>query len=158
LIKCFTSGAIVCAAAISADMNKNTAALFCQKLEQIITSHLKAEASELLNNKKLRQMSLALARFGKTRKTLVFSLLKKNGKLCLIPLLDSQTETLPPIILKKVKSVSIIYPNRLYSCAILAVTEFKHKRVKHPKLFAYSENHINGLKKARALAALRHLR
>ena len=49
------------------------------------------------------------------------------------------------IIRQKVKPDSIVYTDTFRSCNALDVSEFKHYRINHSKLFAKKYNHINGI-------------
>lgn len=50
-----------------------------------------------------------------------------------------------PIIKEKVRPDSIVYTDSLPSYNALDVSEFKHLRINHSKLFAENRNHINGI-------------
>jgi transposase len=71
--------------------------------------------------------------------------LKRNGKVYTVVIADAKTETLIPIIREKVKPDSIVYTDTWRSYNALDVSEFKHYRINHSKLFANKTNHINGI-------------
>jgi transposase len=50
-----------------------------------------------------------------------------------------------PIIIDKIKPDSIVYTDCYRSYNVLDVSEFKHYRINHSKLFANQHNHINGI-------------
>ncbi len=50
-----------------------------------------------------------------------------------------------PIIQKKVKPDSIVYTDCWRGYNVLDISEFKHYRINHSKLFAHKHNHINGI-------------
>ncbi|MDX8382060.1 MAG: IS1595 family transposase, partial [Ghiorsea sp.] len=60
-------------------------------------------------------------------------------------ILDAKSETLMPIIRCKIKPDSIVYTDCWRSYNALDVSEFKHYRINHSKLFALKHNHINGI-------------
>jgi len=82
---------------------------------------------------------------GSASKAPVFGLLKRNGGVYAAAVPSTRTETLFPIIRTTVKPDSIVYADCLSSYDILDVSEFKHKRINHSKLFADRDNHINGI-------------
>ncbi len=75
----------------------------------------------------------------------VFGLLKRNGQVFTVIIPDAKTDTLMPIIRQKVKPDSIVYTDTLRSYNALDVSEFKHYRINHSKLFTNKHNHINGI-------------
>jgi transposase-like protein len=68
----------------------------------------------------------------------------RQGLLKIIP--DASTSTLIPIIERKVIPDSIVYSDCWRGYNALDVSEFKHFRINHSKLFADKRNHINGIK------------
>ena len=75
----------------------------------------------------------------------VFGLLKRGGQVFTRIISDSKSETLMPIIKQKVIPDSIVYTDTFRSYNVLDVSEFKHFRINHSKLFADQKNHINGI-------------
>ena len=75
----------------------------------------------------------------------MFGLLKRGGKVYTQVILDAKTETLMPIIRQKIKPDSIVYTDYWRAYNALDVSEFKHYRINHSKLFAQKHNHINGI-------------
>jgi len=82
---------------------------------------------------------------GALGKVPVFGLLKRNGKVCTVIIPNAKSDNLLPIIGQKVKSDSIVYTDTFRNYNALDVSEFKHYRIKHSKLFAKKHNHINGI-------------
>ncbi|MBK2350656.1 IS1595 family transposase, partial [Francisella tularensis subsp. novicida] len=70
----------------------------------------------------------------------VFGLLKRNGKVYTVIIPDAKSDTLLPIIIEKVKPDSIVYTDTFRSYNALDVSEFKHYRINHSKLFAKKHN------------------
>ena len=58
---------------------------------------------------------------------------------------DASSATLYPIIERKVVPDSIVYSDSWSGYNVLDVSEFKHYRINHSKLFADKHNHINGI-------------
>ncbi|EOC23705.1 putative transposase [Neisseria meningitidis 2001072] len=58
---------------------------------------------------------------------------------------NAKSETLLPVIKKKIMPDSIVYTNSLSSCDKLDVSGFIHYRINHSKEFADRQNHINGI-------------
>ena len=75
----------------------------------------------------------------------VFGLLKRGGKVFAEIIPDAKASTLMPIIFEKVIPDSIVYTDTFRSYNALDVSEFKHERINHSKLFADKKNHINGI-------------
>lgn len=62
-----------------------------------------------------------------------------------LPINDASSDTLMPIIRKKIKPDSVVYTDAFRSYNVLDVSEFKHYRINHSRLFADKHNHINGI-------------
>ena len=75
----------------------------------------------------------------------VFGLLKRNGRVFTVVIPDAKTDTLMPIIRQKVKPYSIVYSDCWRGYNAHDISEFKHYRINHSKLFANKHNHINGI-------------
>jgi transposase len=149
LIELFVAGSTARTAASLVDVNKSTASYYFQRLRQIIYDH--SEHLELLDG----EVEADESYFGGRRKgkrgrgaggkVPVFGLLKRNGKVFTVIIPDAKTDTLMPIIRQKVKPDSIVYTDTWRSYNALDVSEFKHYRINHSKLFANKHNHINGI-------------
>ena len=58
---------------------------------------------------------------------------------------NTKGATLKAIITNKIQPDSIVYTDSYRSYNVLDVSEFKHFRINHSKLFADKHNHINGI-------------
>jgi transposase len=149
LIVLFVAGSTARTAASLVGVNKTTASFYFQRLRQLIYD--KSEHLEMLEG----EVEADESYFGGTRKgkrgrgaggkTPVFGLLKRDGKVFAVVIPDAKTETLMPIIRQIVKPDSIVYTDYWRSYNALDVSEFKHYRINHSKLFANQHNHINGI-------------
>jgi transposase len=72
-------------------------------------------------------------------------LLKRGGRVYTKIIPDASGSTLIPIIESKVVPDSIVYSDCWKGYNVLDVSEFKHYRINHSKLFADKQNHINGI-------------
>ena len=132
-------------------VNPNSTALFYRKIRQIIAWHLAQEANEILDG----PVELDESYFGgKTKgkrgrgaagKVVVFGILKRRDKVYTLVVENVQTETLLPVIKKKIKPDSVVYTDCLSSYDVLDVSEFRHVRINHSERFAERKNHINGI-------------
>ncbi len=75
----------------------------------------------------------------------VFGILKRGGKVYTNVIEDASSKTLLPIIREKIVPDSIVYSDCWKGYNVLDVSEFKHYRINHSKLFADKKNHINGI-------------
>jgi len=149
LIELFIAGSTARVAASLADVNKNTASYYFQRLRLLIYDHsqhlemfegeVEADESYFGGRRKGKRGR------GAGGKSPVFGLLKRNGQVYTIIIPDSKADTLMPIIRQKVKPDSIVYTDTWRSYNALDVSEFKHYRINHSKLFANKRNHINGI-------------
>ena len=60
-------------------------------------------------------------------------------------MLDTKTNSLMPIIRRKIEPDSIVYTDCWSSYNALDVSGFKHYRMNYSKLFAKKYNYINGI-------------
>ena len=58
---------------------------------------------------------------------------------------NTRTETLMPVIVRKIKPDSWVYTDTYRSYDALDVNKFHHERINHSELFAVKQNHINGI-------------
>ena len=129
----------------------NSAALFYHKLRLIICEVLKKESDNIFSGEiEADESYFGGVRKGKrgrgaSGKVPVFGLLKRGGKVYTQVLSDTKSDTLMPIIVKKIKPDSIVYTDCYRSYNALDVSEFKHYRINHSELFANKHNHINGI-------------
>ena len=75
----------------------------------------------------------------------MFGLLKRGGRVYTKVIPDASSDSLIPIIKQKVVPDSIVYSDCWRAYNVLDVSEFKHYRINHSKLFADKKNHINGI-------------
>lgn len=73
---------------------------------------------------------------GAAGKTAVFGLLKRDGKVYIVVVPNTQSATLLSIIREKVKPDSIVYTDFYRSYDVLDVSEFNHFRINHSTHFA----------------------
>jgi len=149
LLEHFVAGATARTAAEVVGVNKNTAQLFFHRLREIIATQqeeslvfdgeIEADESYFGGKRKGKRGR------GAAGKIPVFGLLKRNGKVFADVISDAKSATLIPLIKEKVKPDSIVYTDSLPSYNALDVSEFKHCRINHSKLFSEKNNHINGI-------------
>lgn len=150
LLDFFISGTTARVASELVGVNRNTATKFYDKIRQIILINLEKESPFLDGEIEVDESYFGGARKGRrgrgaAGKTPVFGLLKRKGKIYTQIILDSKSDTLMPIIRNTVKPDSIIYTDTFRSYNALDVSEFKHYRINHSKIFADKTNHINGI-------------
>ena len=58
---------------------------------------------------------------------------------------NTKTETLMPVIVRKIKPDSWVYTDTYRSYDALDVSKFHHERINHSELSAVKQNHINGI-------------
>jgi len=151
LMEHFVAGTTARCASELIEINRNTAAYYYQRLREIITHHLEQESIEIFDG----EIEVDESYFGGTRKgkrgrgaggkVPVFGLLKRGGRVYTKIIPNASAETLVPIIEQKVIPDSIVYSDCWRGYNALDVSEFKHYRINHSKLFADKHNHINGI-------------
>lgn len=132
-------------------VNIKTACYFYQRLRELIALQTEREANEVFAG----EIEVDESYFGGHRKgnrgrgaagkVPVFGLLKRGGKVYTKIIPDASGTTLIPIIEKKVIPDSIVYSDCWKGYNVLDVSDFKHYRINHSKLFADRQNHINGI-------------
>ena len=132
-------------------VNRRTGILFFHKLREIITFNLYEENEEFFAG----EVEADESYFGGVRKgkrgrgaagkVAVFGILKRGGKVYTKIISDTKTHTLMSILERKILPDSIVYTDCYRSYNALDVSEFKHYRINHSKLFANKHNHINGI-------------
>ena len=151
LLEHFVSGSTARVAACLVDVNKNTASYYFHRLRELIFAYTEKMAGEYFKGEiEVDESYLGGVRKGKrgrgaAGKIPVFGLLKRGGKVFTKVISNSKSETLLPIIREKVVPDSIVYTDRFRSYNVLDVSEFRHYRINHSKLFANQKNHINGI-------------
>lgn len=131
-------------------LQANTVALFYTKLRQLIIENASRDDELLAGEVEVDESYFGGVRKGKrgrgaAGKVPVFGLLKRGGKVFVLPINDASSDTLMPIIRKKIKPDSVVYTDAFRSYNVLDVSEFKHYRINHSRLFADKHNHINGI-------------
>lgn len=149
LIELFIAGTTARTAACLVGVNKTTASYYFHRLRQLIFNC--ADNSGLLAG----EIEVDESYFGGRRKgkrgrgaagkVPVFGLLKRNGKVYAAMIPDAKAKTLMPLIREKVMPDSIVYSDCWRGYNALDISEFKHYRINHSKLFADKQNHINGI-------------
>lgn len=151
LIEYFIAGTTARCASSLVSINHKSAAYYFNRLRQIICYYLELESQQYFTG----EVEVDESYFGGHRKgnrgrgsagkVPVFGLLKRGGKVFTKIIPDTSTDTLVPIIERKVIPDSIVYSDCWRGYNALDTSEFKHYRINHSKLFADKKNHINGI-------------
>ena len=151
LLEHFVAGTTARCAADLVSVNTKTATYYYRRLRQIISDELESKSAQYFTG----EIEVDESYFGGVRKGKrgrgaagkipVFGLLKRGGKVYTVIIPDAKSKTLMPIIRDKVLPDSIVYSDCWRAYNALDVSEFKHYRINHSKLFAQSKNHINGI-------------
>lgn len=149
LIEHFVSGSTARCAADLVGVNFKTAAYYFHRLREIIYQatedetpfhgEIEVDESYFGGHRKGRRGR------GAAGKVPVFGLLKRGGHVYARVIPDTKSKTLMKIIERRVVPDSIVYTDSYRSYNVLDVSEFKHYRINHSKLFADGRNHINGI-------------
>jgi transposase len=149
LIEHFVAGATARTAASLVGVNKNTAAYYFHRLREIIyqatedetpfAGEVEVDESYFGGRRKGRRGR------GAAGKVPVFGLLKRGGKVYAKVIPNAKGRTLKTIMDNKIVPDSIVYSDTFSAYNVLDVSEFKHYRINHSKLFADRTNHINGI-------------
>lgn len=149
LLEHFVAGSTARTAGDVVGVNRRTAISFYHKLREIISWQIEQEWQFF------GEIEVDESYFGGTRKgkrgrgaggkVAVFGILQRGGKVYTKVIDDASTATLLPIIRQRVVPDSIVYTDCWRSYNALDVSEFKHYRINHSKLFAHKHNHINGI-------------
>jgi len=131
------------------DIHPNSAALFYRKLREIIAVKI-VDEQPFYGEIEVDESYFGGHRKGKrgrgaAGKIPVFGLLKRGGKVYAAVVPNTKGATLKAIITNKIQPDSIVYTDSYRSYNVLDVSEFKHFRINHSKLFADKHNHINGI-------------
>ncbi len=147
----FVAGTTARCAASLIDINSKTAIYYFHRLRRLISEQLEQEEGVTFGG----EIEVDESYFGGRRKgkrgrgaagkVPVFGLLKRGGKVYTKIIPDASSATLYPIIERKVIPDSIVYSDCWRGYNVLDVSEFKHFRINHSKLFADKGNHINGI-------------
>ena len=150
LMEFFVAGTTARTAAELAGVHRNSAIRFFHKLREKIALKQQNRIEQFCGKIELDESYFGGVRKGKrgrgsAGKVPVFGLLKRGGKVYTQIIDDAKTSTLMPIIREKVMPDSIVYTDSFRAYNALDVSEFKHYRINHSKLFAHKHNHINGI-------------
>ena len=151
LLEHFVAGTTARCAAELVGVNRKTAAYYFQRLREIIAYQIEQESHEVVGG----EIDVDESYFGGVRKgkrgrgaagkVAVFGLLKHGDRVYTKIIPDASAKTLMPIIERKVIPDSIVYSDCWRGYNALDVSDFKHCRINHSKLFADKHNHINGI-------------
>jgi transposase len=149
LIEHFVAGTTARTAAALVGVNKNTGSYYFHRLRELIYEATE-EGTPFSGEVEVDESYFGGKRKGKRGrgakgKIPVFGLLKRGGKVFTKVIPDAKTATLMPIMREKILPDSIVYTDSWGSYNVLDVSEFKHYRINHSKLFADKGNHMNGI-------------
>jgi len=152
LLQFFAAEVTARTAADLLSINRRTAILFYHKIRQVIAAQLDLQAEEMLGGEiELDESYFGGARKGKrgrgaAGKVIVFGILKREDRVFTKVVSDTRTDTLMPIIIRKIAPDSIVYTDCYRSYNALDVSGFHHHRINHSTHFAEQKhNHINGI-------------
>jgi transposase len=163
LIEHFVAGTTARWAASLVGVNFKTSAYYFHRLREIITYNLEQEAETLFSGEiEVDESYFGGKRKGKrgrgaAEKVPVFGLLKRGGRVYTKIIFDASSAKLFPIIERKVVPDSIVYSDCRRGYNVLDVSDFKHFRINHSKLFADKANYFNGIESFWSQAK-RHMR
>ncbi|QMT39449.1 IS1595 family transposase [Neisseria shayeganii] len=133
------------------DIQPNTAILLYRKICPAFNHHLTLEADQVFEGTiELDESYFVGKRKGKrgrgaTGIVAVFGILKRSSKVYTVVVENSKRESLFIVIKKKIMLGSIVYTDCLAVYDVLDVSGFTHHRINQSRLFADSQNHINGI-------------
>ena len=149
LLEHFVSGSTARCAGELVGVNKTTAAYFFHRLREIIMMATENEmplAGEIeVDESYFGGRRKGMRGRGAAGKVPVFGLLKRGGKVYAKVIPNAKGKTLKAIIDDRIVPDSIVYSDTFSSYNVLDVSELKHYRINHSKLFADKKNHINGI-------------
>ncbi len=149
LLEHFVAGVPALTAADLVGINRRTGIHFYHRLRTIIARQIEDEWA-FSGAIEVDESSFGGRRKGKrgrgaAGKVPVFGILQRGGKVYTKVIPDAKAQPLLPIIRNRVVPDSIVYTDYYCSYNALDVSEFKHYRINHSKLFADRHNHINGI-------------
>ena len=163
LIEHFVAGTTARCAASLVGVNFKASAYYFHRLREIITYNLEQEAETLFSGEiEVDESYFGGKRKGKrgrgaAEKVPVFGLLKRGGRVYTKIIFDASSAKLFPIIERKVVPDGIVYSDCRRGYNVLDVSDFKHFRINHSKLFADKANYFNGIESFWSQAK-RHMR
>ena len=133
------------------NIHPNSAALFYRKIREVIVFYLEQESKEIFDGFiELDESYFGGVRKGKrgrgaAGKVAVFGILKRGGKVFTQIVSNTKSETLMPLISRKIALDSVVYTDSYKSYNVLDVSHFYHERINHSERFGDGKNHINGI-------------
>ena len=130
-------------------VNRKTAAYYFHRLREIIYRAIEDE-TPFAGEIEVDESYFGGHRKGKrgrgaAGKVPVFGILKRGGRVYTKVIPNAKASTLLPIMQRRIVPDSIVYSDCLPSYNVLDVSDFRHHRINHSKLFASGKNHINGI-------------
>ena len=143
------SGSTARCAAELVGVNRKTAAYYFHRLREIIYRAIEDE-TPFAGEIEVDESYFGGHRKGKrgrgaAGKVPVFGILKRGGRVYTKVIPNAKASTLLPIMQRRIVPDSIVYSDCLPSYNVLDVSDFRHHRINHSKLFASGKNHINGI-------------
>lgn len=149
LMEHFVAGSTARTAAALVGVNKTTAAYYYHRLREIIYQATEDEtpfAGEVeVDESYFGGKRKGVRGRGAVGKVPVFGLLKRGGRVYAKVIPNAQGKTLKAIMEDKIVPDSIVYSDTFSAYNVLDVSDFRHYRINHSKLFADRDNHINGI-------------
>lgn len=149
LMEHFVAGSTARTAAALVGVNKTTAAYYYHRLREIIYQATEDEtpfAGEIeVDESYFGGKRKGVRGRGAAGKVPVFGLLKRGGRVYAKVIPNAQGKTLKAIMEDKIVPDSIVYSDTFSAYNVLDVSDFRHYRINHSKLFADRDNHINGI-------------
>ena len=162
LIKHFVAGTTARCEAALVGVKRKTAAYYFERLRAVIAYHPERDREMVAGDEiEVDEFYFGGCRKGKrgrgaTGQAPVFGLLKCGGRVYTKIIPDARSKTLMPIIERKVVPDSIVYSDGWKGYNALDVSDFKHFRINHSKLFTDKQNHSTGMEDFRNQAK-RHM-
>jgi transposase len=150
LLEYFVGGVPARTAAELAGVNRHSATLYYQKLRDVIAYEREQKNPLMAGSLELDESYFGGHRKGNrgrgaAGKIPVFGILERGGEIFTRVIEDASSATLMPIINNKIALDSIVYTDSWKAYDAIDVTQFRHFRINHSKLFADKGNHINGI-------------
>lgn len=151
LLEYFVLDVTAISAAYLLGMQPNSVAIFYRKLREVIAYHLAQIEHEVFDGSvELDKSYFVGVRKGQrgrgaADKVTFFGIFKRNCKVYTKVVHDTKTETLMPLIARKMAPDSIVHTYCYLSFNALDVSDFYHERINHSALFAKGKNQINGI-------------
>lgn len=152
LLEFFVAGVPARTAAELAGVNRHSATLFYHKIRDMIAYELEDESpfgGEIeVDESYFGGQRKGNRGRGASGKIPVFGILKRRGKVYTKVIADASSDTLLPIIKRKVWPDSIVYSDSWKAYNALDINGFHHHRINHSETYVDGENrknHINGI-------------